>query len=662
MPLVTGFAGVFDADDLNAAAQDSSVPTISIGSFSATQTAAANRALLKKARKNAHSAILFDGANDNYDFGDIFDLDTNSATFFLVAKWNNGNPFGKNIAASALRYGLIYNGDTTHIGGLFQNNTQVVVADSALTPSDTDFHLYELHVNRTSGKLRVFRDLILLTEQSFTPDPTFSHNSTLPFAVGVLNPNQGLNFFNGEIAYLVPYLRPGEFSAAELLQNRDFIGERFAIAGLLLPAASFSKSQSSGVTPLTVNFTDTSTHNPTSWLWNFGDGTTSNLQNPSRVFASAGTFTVTLTVTNPYGSSSTSQTVTVIAPPPIPVSIWSRMNVVPLAALEAWNALDTATGGGEVGDFSGKQRVLTAGANPPQLEQNRINGYPGIYFDGTKNPLTYSGNLTLRHIFIVASFADATFPNYAGLLSDLSGLGILVGNPLEARFFNINYSALGSYSYRKNYVSFAESAQAAPVSGNAGIIEISYAPGFNMNGIQIGQDRADTTRRWKGHFYESLMYSSVKTAQERRRIYSYLAMKFHLWRQAASGLYMFPFPNNYKTPGQTFTTNLESTSISGAYKGRSKSGLMRSFDVPFTVRQQEEWDAAEAFWMQARNSCVLDDCSFYPSRQFTGRITTPIERDPQSLNNMGYKFGFVTKVGFSASFTETTEVIGGGAP
>ncbi len=48
----------------------------------------------------------------------------------------------------------------------------------------------------------------------------------------------------------------------------------------------------------TVTFTDTSSGSPTSRLWNFGDGTTSTLTNPTHVFATAGTYNVFLTVTN----------------------------------------------------------------------------------------------------------------------------------------------------------------------------------------------------------------------------------------------------------------------------------------------------------------------------------------------------------------------------
>ena len=51
---------------------------------------------------------------------------------------------------------------------------------------------------------------------------------------------------------------------------------------------------------LHVNFTNT-TPGGSSYLWNFGNGDTSNLQNPSAVFAGAGNYTITLTVRDSNG-------------------------------------------------------------------------------------------------------------------------------------------------------------------------------------------------------------------------------------------------------------------------------------------------------------------------------------------------------------------------
>ena len=67
------------------------------------------------------------------------------------------------------------------------------------------------------------------------------------------------------------------------------------------PTAAFSATPTSGVAPLAVQFTDTSTGSPTSWSWDFGDSGTSNAQSPSHTYTAAGTYTVTLTATNASG-------------------------------------------------------------------------------------------------------------------------------------------------------------------------------------------------------------------------------------------------------------------------------------------------------------------------------------------------------------------------
>ncbi|AAM07631.1 PKD domain-containing protein [Methanosarcina acetivorans] len=69
-----------------------------------------------------------------------------------------------------------------------------------------------------------------------------------------------------------------------------------------MPVADFSADITSGVTPLTVNFTDQSTGTPTSWFWEFGDGGNSTEQNPSHIYNAPGTYTVNLTVENAGGT------------------------------------------------------------------------------------------------------------------------------------------------------------------------------------------------------------------------------------------------------------------------------------------------------------------------------------------------------------------------
>ncbi len=67
------------------------------------------------------------------------------------------------------------------------------------------------------------------------------------------------------------------------------------------PVANFSSSVTSGSTPLDVQFTDLS-ENAEEWNWNFGDGATSDQQNPTHTYSAAGNYTITLTVSNSAGS------------------------------------------------------------------------------------------------------------------------------------------------------------------------------------------------------------------------------------------------------------------------------------------------------------------------------------------------------------------------
>ena len=80
--------------------------------------------------------------------------------------------------------------------------------------------------------------------------------------------------------------------------------------------ANFSASASVVLPGQTVTFTDSSTGFPTSWLWNFGNGITSSLQNPSVSFTSPGMYSVSLIVTNAYQQNTLFKTdyITVLVP------------------------------------------------------------------------------------------------------------------------------------------------------------------------------------------------------------------------------------------------------------------------------------------------------------------------------------------------------------
>lgn len=95
--------------------------------------------------------------------------------------------------------------------------------------------------------------------------------------------------------------------------NSTDIARYINISAITTPVVSFTSDTTTGVVPLTIRFNDTSTNYPTSWLWNFGDGSISTAQNPSHVYTSAGSFTVTLVATNSGGSGTVTSTHYIVA-------------------------------------------------------------------------------------------------------------------------------------------------------------------------------------------------------------------------------------------------------------------------------------------------------------------------------------------------------------
>jgi LPXTG-motif cell wall-anchored protein len=107
---------------------------------------------------------------------------------------------------------------------------------------------------------------------------------------------------------------PGSYTVSLSVENtagKDSLkkSEYIEVNPLSSPVASFTASATSGKAPLVVRFNDTSANTPTSWLWAFGDGSTSPEQNPSHTYQEPGTYTVSLTATNAAGNSFKSITI-----------------------------------------------------------------------------------------------------------------------------------------------------------------------------------------------------------------------------------------------------------------------------------------------------------------------------------------------------------------
>jgi len=80
---------------------------------------------------------------------------------------------------------------------------------------------------------------------------------------------------------------------------------------LSTPVADFSYDPKSVTVGEPIQFLDQSTGKPTSWLWHFGDGSSSPLQSPVYAYQNPGIYTIMLTVSGENGISAESATQTI---------------------------------------------------------------------------------------------------------------------------------------------------------------------------------------------------------------------------------------------------------------------------------------------------------------------------------------------------------------
>jgi len=99
------------------------------------------------------------------------------------------------------------------------------------------------------------------------------------------------------------YITTGRFASSSFTNQTWQLIER--------PTATFSFTQTNCGQTITINNTSTLT---STFLWNFGDGSTSTLSNPIHNYSSPGNYTITLIAGNGSCSDTTTQTITVTTP------------------------------------------------------------------------------------------------------------------------------------------------------------------------------------------------------------------------------------------------------------------------------------------------------------------------------------------------------------
>ncbi len=121
------------------------------------------------------------------------------------------------------------------------------------------------------------------------------------------------------------YSSRGNYTVTLTMTNGDRVStaqqDVFVVERVVRPRAQFSFSPQSPAVGQTITFTDQSQNTPTTWSWDFGDGSSNRSeQNPTKVYANPGTYFVTLTVRNSAGEDTERNVVQVTVPRPPPAA------------------------------------------------------------------------------------------------------------------------------------------------------------------------------------------------------------------------------------------------------------------------------------------------------------------------------------------------------
>jgi PKD repeat protein len=116
---------------------------------------------------------------------------------------------------------------------------------------------------------------------------------------------------NGQTTATATGLAPGTYTVTVTDNGGCFATQTITVGSVVGVVASASANPSTGVVPLNVVFTNTST-GANNYGWNFGDNTQSSQQNPSHTYNSPGTYTVTLIAWNNVPGCADTITLTII--------------------------------------------------------------------------------------------------------------------------------------------------------------------------------------------------------------------------------------------------------------------------------------------------------------------------------------------------------------
>ena len=290
----------------------------------------------------------------------------------------------------------LYSGSGNSTGTLSYNRNGLNIANGVEGGGDIHF---QLHAGRTFGgsgcntvynkvdnntwNITVYYYLLELENPpiaDFTATPTTVYvGETVSFTdMSTNNPTSWNWSFSGGTPTSsttqnpqVVYNSPGTYNVSLTVSNAFGTDTKtkikyITVLDLPVPVADFTATPTTVYAGETVNFTDLSTNNPTSWNWSFSGGTptSSTTQNPQIVYNSPGTYNVSLTVSNAFGTDTKTKTDYIHVSTPSIVNFTADQTIINQGEVVHFSDLSTGNPYFWLWEFQGGTPAINYQQNP----------------------------------------------------------------------------------------------------------------------------------------------------------------------------------------------------------------------------------------------------------------------------------------------------------
>ena len=176
------------------------------------------------------------------------------------------------------------------------------------------------------------------------------------------------------------------------------------------PLASFTSSSPDELGQVT-SFTNNSTGSNLTYEWDFGDGNSSTVENPTHTYGLTGTYTVTLTASNSAATSIKTATATITDVPPDPISDLLASSDSPTQVGGVTGLSATISAGDDVSylwDFGDGSPLDSSGANVSHTYTQVGTFIAGVFASNSVSTASATTTVTITDVPPLAGFTSSS--------------------------------------------------------------------------------------------------------------------------------------------------------------------------------------------------------------------------------------------------------------